>query len=528
MEDEINEEIKIKQQLLKKEILEKKYDKTAFINFCLSKKENGDDLNNWTLDELNGIIKEFVEIQNETQKEKDLDQVQVEKLSTNKNVPKEGENQEVKKEDIENMEKFNAEIAKDFKERDIQCRKIEKTQLSDKEVKVTVDNPKEKDGGVFGKNYVLYEVHTEPFNWVVTRRYSDFDTLRKLISKQFPSIFVPPLPTKKITKVGNKRFDPNFITRRMKLLNTFIENIMKVELFKCSDILVTFLSYEDRGKFEAKFKEYLSNQPSSYVEEYKTLDGKLTISYDESNERYFNNINIYFQLQAQIFDTLNAALKTFYKNMKGVAESLKEVSRNFDMLHALNKKVSMQETITKSYEEMDSFFRNYMKILIKQNDLVKVHMKDFFKYINLECKAYYEIVERREEIKTKYDAENQRVTAKKEKLFATGDANKFEIEDLSKVDKDRVLHDKPYAFEKMCYRDSGHLLKVFNQLGYANKQCMRELKKLIRIYCKRYVENVKKFDEEFYPTINDLIGIWSNLQNYVMCSNLPKASAAHK
>ena len=142
MEDEINEEIKIKQQLLKKEILEKKYDKTAFINFCLSKKENGDDLNNWTLDELNGIIKEFVEIQNETQKEKDLDQVQVEKLSTNKNVPKEGENQEVKKEDIENMEKFNAEIAKDFKERDIQCRKIEKTQLSDKEVKVTVDNPK--------------------------------------------------------------------------------------------------------------------------------------------------------------------------------------------------------------------------------------------------------------------------------------------------------------------------------------------------------------------------------------------------
>ena len=49
-------------------------------------------------------------------------------IYVNKNVPKEGENQEVKKEDIENMEKFNAEIAKDFKERDIQCRKIEKTQ----------------------------------------------------------------------------------------------------------------------------------------------------------------------------------------------------------------------------------------------------------------------------------------------------------------------------------------------------------------------------------------------------------------
>ena len=78
----------------------------------------------------------------------------------------------------------------------------------------------------------------------------------------------------------------------------------------------------------------------------------------------------------------------------------------------------------------------------------------------------------------------------------------------------------------MCFRDSGHLLKVFNQLGYANKQCMRELKKLIKEYCMRYVENVKKFDEEFYPTINDLIGIWSNLQNYVMCANMPKKASA--
>ena len=524
MEEEIGEEIKVKQQLLKKEILEKKYDKTAFINFCISKKENGDDLNNWTLDELKEIIKEFVDIQNESQKEKDLDQVQ--KSSLDGSIIKESVNPALQKSDIENIEKFNAEIAKDFKERDIQCRKIEKTQLNNKDVKVTVDNPKEKDGGVFGKNYVLYEVHTQPFNWVVTRRYSDFDTLRKLISKEFPSIFVPPLPEKKITKVGNKRFDPNFITRRMKLLNNFIENIMKVELFKCSDVLLTFLSYVDRGKFDSKFKEYLSNQPSSYVEEYKTLDGKLTISYDESNEKYFRNINIYFQLQAQIFDTLNVALKNFYKSMHGVAESLKEVSRNFEMLNALNKKVSMKDTITKSYEEMDSFFRNYKKILIKQNDLIKFHMKDFFKYINLECKAYFEIIERREEIKTKYDGENQRVTAKKEKIFLTGDINKFEIEDISKVDKDRILHDKPYAFGNMCFRDSGHLLKVFNQLGYANKQCMRELKKLIKEYCMRYVENVKKFDEEFYPTINDLIGIWSNLENYVMCANMPKKASA--
>ena len=42
--EENMEEIQAKQYLLQSEIIDKNYDKTAFINFCLSKKENGDDL----------------------------------------------------------------------------------------------------------------------------------------------------------------------------------------------------------------------------------------------------------------------------------------------------------------------------------------------------------------------------------------------------------------------------------------------------------------------------------------------------
>ena len=37
--EENNEEIQAKQTLLQTEIIDKNYDKTAFINFCLSKKE---------------------------------------------------------------------------------------------------------------------------------------------------------------------------------------------------------------------------------------------------------------------------------------------------------------------------------------------------------------------------------------------------------------------------------------------------------------------------------------------------------
>ena len=51
---------------------------------------------------------------------------------------------------------------------------------------------------------------------------------------------------------------------------------------------------------------------------------------------------------------------------------------------------------------------------------------------------------------------------------------------------------------------------------------MRKPKKMIKKYCVRYVDNVKSFDVEFYPTINNLIGTWSNMETFVMSANMPK------
>ena len=107
------------------------------------------------------------------------------------------------------------------------------------------------DGGVFGKRYVLYEVQTDPLGWVVLRRYSDFDLLRILLAKYYPSYNIPPLPNKKMT---NRRLELDFIMKRMKFLNLFINNVVASEDFKASEILTAFLSYTDRGKFESKFK----------------------------------------------------------------------------------------------------------------------------------------------------------------------------------------------------------------------------------------------------------------------------------
>ena len=496
---EVEDEFQKKQNLLQKEIIEKNFDKTAFINFCMSKKDNGDDLNNWTYEELSSVVHEFVTSQqppNEEEKKED---------------------DEIKTENIEKIEKFNAEEHKNFKEKTINCKKLEKTELSGQEIKIVVANPITVEGGMFGKSYIKYEVTTEPFNWTVERRYSDFDALRKLLQKYYPSFYVPPLPLKKI---GNKRFTESFINKRMKFLNQFINNVIASESFKCAEFLYAFLSYTDRGKFESKFKEYQTRTPSPYVEEYKTLDGIISISLDEKNERYFKNTNKYFNLQANILEKVNYNLKTLNHNMKIVCELVKVIQKNFEVLHVLNTRVMMKPTITKAYEEISCFFKNWGNILTKQRLLIKDNIKDFFKYINLEGHAYSELIVRREELKEKYNSENARITAKKEKLFSAGDINKMELNlDDKSIDKQRILKDKPYAFDHICLADTRELEKLNNQLGYANKMNMRELRKIIKEYCIRFVDNLAAFDQGFYPSINDMLNTWTNLENFVQTAN---------
>lgn len=63
--DQNEKELILKKDLLKQEIIDKHYDQNSFINFCLRKKTNGDDLNIWSLEELNQIINEFVSGENQ-------------------------------------------------------------------------------------------------------------------------------------------------------------------------------------------------------------------------------------------------------------------------------------------------------------------------------------------------------------------------------------------------------------------------------------------------------------------------------
>ena len=493
-----NDILLAKQKYIKENILDKNYDRNKFLSYCLNQKpDNGHDLNFWSMNELINVVNSFIQDQNNLQNEINT-QIHLD-IGQSKNDNENNNNQN-------NNNNLNIQ--------EINCKTLNKTYFNDKHLTIEMKNPNSIETNYFSQNYVLYTLETtiieENKKFIVQRRYNDFLWIREILTKNFPRIFVPPLPGK---KMGNRRFENDFILKRMKNLNIFLNKIIINETFKTSNELFSFLTVVDRGQFEdyKKLCEGDTYIPVN-VEEVRTIDGKLKISLDlEREEKYFININKYLEIQNKIYERLNDDLKSFHKCMNEAVENLAGVQKDFQLLHLLNSKVSMKMEILKTFEEFGIFFKNWKRVLFNQNDIFKQNIKKFFKYVNMENNSYFELVKSREEIKKKYLSENLKLIEKKEKLWSELDINKWEISDYNNLDRALLYRDKNYAFSKMCTFETFTMNNLRKMLGYANRTTMDELKKLINQNKVGFLENLRTFSEKLSPTLTDSLNVWTRM-----------------
>ena len=487
-----------KQKYIKENIIDKNYDRNKFLSYCLKEKpDNGHDLNFWTMDELINVIINFTQDQNNLQNEINsqihLDIGQLKNDNDNNNNQNNNQNPYIQ---------------------EINCKTLNKSYFNNKQIKIEMKNPNSIETNYFSQNYVLYTIETtiieENKKFVVQRRYSDFIWMREVLTKNFPRIFVPPIPGKKI---GGRRFENDFVLDRMKYLNIFLDKIINNETFKTSNELFSFLTVVDRGQFEdyKKLSEGDVYTPVN-VEDVRTIDGKLKISLDlEREEKYFININKYLELQNKIYERLNDDLKSFHKCMKEAVENLAGVQKDLELLHLLNSRVCMKMEILKTFEEFGIFFKNWKRLLFNQNDVFKQYIRKFFKYVNMENNSYFELVKSREEIKKKYLTENLKLIEKKEKLWSELDINKWEISDFNNLDRALLYRDKNYAFSKMCTLETLSMNALRKMVGYANRTTMDELKILINHNKVGFLENLRTFSDKLSPSLTDALNVWTRI-----------------
>ena len=441
-----------------------------------------------------------------------MDMIKTENENTKKDSDTKDENNNISNKEISDNKSIKDKLESKINE--FPWKLLEKSILNDKEIKVTIKNPKTNEKTLLSLAYVTYEVYTEPFLWLVRRRYNDFSLLRNILCKFYPRNLIPPLPEKKI---GGKRFQPEFIEKRMKILQMFLDEVTCNETFKSSDALIMFLNITDHTIFEKKMKELYNKPFNQNFEDIKTINGKVnTLLQDIDSDVFFSEINSFYANQKQVFKRLTNSLKNFYHNAQTVCQNLEEISKSFEELEKLNKDINIEEEVTKTYEMLKLFFQERKRILEKENEIIHDKIKGFFKLQKLKSNSFIEIFDSRENLRQKYNTEFSKLISKKEKLYTSvKDINKWEINNSENIDKSLLLRDKQYAFSHMCPKESQNIESMKKLLEFCNYNNYMAFKKINKENVKNFVDNMKDFTEQIFPYINDGFNIGNKLKSYI-------------
>ena len=420
---------------------------------------------------------------------------------------------------ISEIKQENFDKIKEASIKEINCLQLQKTKLNDLTVIVNISNPKQiTNTSFFSKNYVLYDISTPQFNWVVNRRYSDFIWLRDCLKSFFPGDALPFLPKK---KMGNRRFEQDFINKRTQGLQNFINEVINNEKYKASEVLNIFLSITDRNLFETQMKNISPKSLTRLsVQNIHNFEGKnkiIDININNENEiiSHFNSISNYLNGQDIFLENLQNNLSNYKKCMLQACNYLEEIENSFSKLTMMLTKVNISDKMNNVYENYEIFFKNWKRIQYNQHLIIKDVVKKFFKDVKNKCGAILENYEKVQTLQDEYLNNKNKLMAKKEMLWKQMDITKWDIAQGEILDNQKLFTDKLYAQDKMCYKETFELNIQKDLLGYYFYHTDINFKKLIKDLNNSFLNNIKEFSNQIYPSLSDGINVWSNLETNI-------------
>ena len=200
------------------------------------------------------------------------------------------------------------------------------------------------------KGYTSYTLKGSRVPEPLSRRYRDFDALRKKLVERWPGVFIPNIPHKK--KVGNK--GKRIIGMRVEMINRFLKKLCKIEYLINSEEMELFL------------------QNSSSVS--KTLDGVKVENYEDLLKKY----SLAFTDYDENFDikTGKEEQDKFFKKLNEIYPKIK----NFRalVLHAKERYKNEQENYLAVINMLSLYEKETVNNFVNndENKLVFFNMKN--------------------------------------------------------------------------------------------------------------------------------------------------------
>ena len=456
MSEDMDQETQEKQNYLRINIIDAGYDPNVFVEFLMNKKgEDGADVANWSLPDLKNVVQEFINL-NSNNNNNEQQQQQEE----NENINKDNTNENDKKENIkvqnkENGEEFTYGI---LSKKQVQCVKVTNNEIGNCEnVKITVGSFEKVEGNFFSKSYVSYLITTSPFNWNVRRRFSDFEWLRQTLMNHYNYCLIPCIPKKpkNLNKIVNDKFDKDFLAKRSRNFEKFLNYIILDPILKNVPVIQEFLTLEKDDEFHKMKKSYDKLKiPVLNVSKVTSVDGIAKIEVNEEKEKYFTEIKESTNLNGNILKKINTTIKALKEDLNNASEKLNEISNDFKLLKENAQKYIENENVILAYEEMSNMFNNFSSYIKNQKQIIFIDLKDYFNYVRSNYGSMKDFLHKVDNLKNAFYKSLKNLKSKKEDLFRKKEVNKWEIDPKDNVDKTTIASNKSLALEKMLYKDT--------------------------------------------------------------------------
>ena len=479
-----------KQAYLRENVLEKGYDAEEFMTFLQMKKpDEGLDLNNWSMDELINAVNEFISDKN-LEKEDDGED------NGNKNNLLDGEN----KNGVEQMEKLPPGQDKlddkfssiyDLNDEITKCQMTEITVISTKKsIKVKLSNPQKIDNGIFSRSFIQYTVKTEPFGYITNKRYSDFSWLRKMLSLIYCNCVIPPLCKKNY----GDRFSDALIAKRMRSIEKFFRGIVEHPLLKNSDVLNQFLSINKKEEYINAVKKYekINKAPTS-VRQLKSLDGEIRIGITKEKVIYSDNIKNYAESNYNLLQKITKAYKGLNNAVNQYCNKMREISNLWKDVLKNSKKYYDSHNTSETFNIMSKLMDNFAEMQQKQMTIMNENIREYFRYVKNEFNVVKEMAVKVNNSKLAFTKAHEKLMSTKESLFEKQDLDAWQLKEIDKPNRIKLLGDKKLAFSKMLPQESMRVYELKSFYGGMLNSLINEFERIRRVNAKRHKEYITNF-----------------------------------
>ena len=438
-----------KQTYLREHILDKGYDPNEFMDFFKESTGAADlNLNDYSMEEIVEVVNGFYE------KKGELNSEQNNKNSFHQ-IPQElrsESDQENINNDISNSVS-SGHLNENGIEETVKCVKIEKTEFTKiPELVIKIKFPEKVEPGIFSKPYMSYSIFANPTNLSIRKRYSDFEWLHKILTEHFVNCIVPPLCKKNYME----QFNEDFISKRARALERFMNGIAIHPILRNSFIFYDFIAIKDNEEFKQKKIMYEQPFKPKRINDFNTANGRIKVNLSNENEIYFQNILDNVDMNENLMTDIIHGYKSLFELIKKLNEKIIEIGCLWKKFEGKSKKFYENSDIHTSYKIMKEFMKDWAEMNKRQ---IKEMSENFIENLRYMKNEY-----------TKFRAFAERVNEKKELFFKEFD--EFYNKNLN-FDNKKKSWSIPEKIEKFNEID-------FTKLSTMNTQNLVEAK---NFYC---------------------------------------------